>query len=65
MDWILYGRDFRHERVKGKYAEFIFFPFFFFFFCFLARNENIKRPGFYTLYITRIFSKFPKLKHLN
>ena len=34
-------------------------------FCSLVRNENIKRPGFYTLQITRVFSNFPQLKQLN
>ena len=34
-------------------------------FCSLVRNENIKRPGFYTLQVTRVFSNFPQLKQLN
>ena len=40
-------------------------------FCFLklfsslARNENSKRPGFYTLQLARLFSNFPHLKQLN
>ena len=29
-------------------------------FCFLVKNENTKRPGFYTLLVTRVFSNFPK-----
>ena len=28
-------------------------------------NENIKRPGFYKLHITRVFSNFSQLKQLN
>ena len=36
-----------------------------FIFCCLVRNENIKRPDFYTLQATRIFSNFPQLKQLN
>ena len=34
-------------------------------FCSSIRNENIKRPGFYTLQVTRVFSNFPQLKQLN
>ena len=46
-----------------KSVEFIFL--WFFSFCFLVTNENIKRPGFYTLHLTRIFSNIPQLKQLN
>ena len=28
----------------------------------LVKNENTKRPGFYTLLLTRVFSNFPQLK---
>ena len=31
----------------------------------LVRNGNLKRPGFYTLQVTRVFSNFPQLKQLN
>ena len=31
----------------------------------LVRNENIKKPGFYMLQVTRVFSNFPQLKKLN
>ena len=31
----------------------------------LVRNENIKRPGFYVLPVTGVFSNFPKLKQLS
>ena len=31
----------------------------------LVRNENIKRPGFYTLQLARVFSSFSRLKQLN
>ena len=42
------------------------FPFYYLFlFCSLVRNENIKRPGFYTLKVTRVCSNFPQLKQLN
>ena len=34
-------------------------------FCFLVRNYNIKRPGFYTLQVARVFSNFPQLKQLS
>ena len=33
--------------------------------CSLVRNENIKRPGFYTLHVTRVASNFPELYQLN
>ena len=39
--------------------------FYLLFFFPLVRNENIKRPGFYTLQVTRVFSNFPRLKQLN
>ena len=35
------------------------------FFYFLHRNENTKRPGFYTLLVTRGFPNIPQLKQLN
>ena len=47
--------------IKEKRAEFLLFETF----CSLVRNENIKRPGFYTLQVTRVFSNFPYLKQLN
>ena len=34
-------------------------------FCSLVEKENTKRPGFYTLLVTRVFSNFPQLKQLN
>ena len=34
-------------------------------FCSLDENENTKRPGFYTLLVTRVFSNFLQLKQLN
>ena len=34
-------------------------------FCSLVKNENTKRPGFYTLLVTRVFLNFPQLKQLN
>ena len=37
---------------KQKCVEFLFFIIF-------SRNENIKRPGFYTLQVTRVLSNFP------
>ena len=48
--------------IKEKCVEFFFFIIFFFF-CFLVRNGNIRRPGFYTLHVTRVFSNFPQLKN--
>ena len=46
-------------HVKEKCLEF----FFFIIFCYLARNENIKRPSFYSLQVTRAFSSFPQLNN--
>ena len=43
----------------------IFLIYYFFLFCSLVRNENIKRPGFYTLQVARVSSNFPQLKQLN
>ena len=34
-------------------------------FCSVDRNGNIKRPGFFTLQVTRVFSNFPQLKQSN
>ena len=33
-------------------------------FCSLVKNENTKRPGYYTLLVTRVFLNFPQLKQL-
>ena len=43
----------------------ILFFLFFYLFCSLVRNENIKRPGFYTLQVKWVFSNFPQLKQLH
>ena len=48
--------------IKEKCAEFFCFLKLF---CSLVKNENTKRPGFYTLLVTRVFSNFPQLKQLN
>ena len=47
-------------HIKEKYVEF----FLFFLLCSLARNENIKVPGFYKLQVTMVLSNFPQLKKL-
>ena len=39
--------------------------YYFFLFCSLVRNENVKRPGFYTLQVTRVFLNLPQLKQLS
>ena len=44
-------------HIKEKCAEFLFF----WKFWFLVKNENTKRPGFYTLLVTSFFSNFPQL----
>ena len=46
--------------IKEKCLEFYFCLF-----CSFIRNENIKRPDFYTLQVTRVFSNFPQLKKLS
>ena len=51
-------------HIKEKWVEFFFF-YYFFLFCSLAINQNIKRPGFYTLKLTRVFWNFPQLKELS
>ena len=51
-------------HIKEQYVE-LFLFYHFFPFCFLVRNENIKKPGFYTLQVKSNFSNFPLLKQLN
>ena len=51
-------------HIKEKCVEF-FIIIFIFIFCYSVRDENLKRPGFYTLQVTRMFSNFPQLKQLN
>ena len=46
--------------IKEKCGIFIFYSLFLL--CFLVRNENVRRPGFYTLQVTRVFSNFPQLR---
>ena len=49
-----------HAILKKSVSSFCFLRLF----CSLVRNKNnIKRPGFYTLQVTRVFSNFP-LKQL-
>ena len=43
-------------HLKEKCVQFLLFRS-------LVRNENIKRPGFYMLQVTKVFSNFP-LKQL-
>ena len=50
--------------IKEKSVEFFFFYYFFLFYS-LVRNEIIKRPGFYTLQVTRVFSNLLLLKELS
>ena len=56
----MYYTSFLHFscHIKEDCAEFLLFETF----CSLFRNENIKRPGFYTLQVTRVFSNFPATK---
>ena len=48
-------------HIKENCAENLFFETFLFF----VGNENIERPSFYTLRVTRAFSHFPMLKQQN
>ena len=48
------------RHIKENSVELFFFSFLFPFYS-LVRNENIKRPGFYALQVTRVFSNFPQL----
>ena len=50
-----------HAILKNTVWNFCFLKFF----CSFVRNENIKRPVFYTLQVTRVFSNFQQLKQLN
>ena len=56
-----------HVILQKKVLNFLLLlPFInFFLFRSCVRNENVKRPGFYTLQITNIFSNFPQLKQLS
>ena len=51
-----------HAILKENVSNFYFLLFFVF--CSLVRNYNIKRPDFYTLQVTGVFSNFPQLKQL-
>ena len=51
-------------HIKEKCSEFLFFITFFVFWS-LVRNQNIKRTGFYTLQVTRLFSNFLQFKQLS
>ena len=50
-------------HIKEKCGILLFY--YFFLFSSLVRSYNIKRPGFYTLQVTRVFSNFPQLKQLS
>ena len=50
-----------HAILKNSGGNFFFLKLF----CFLVKNENTKRPGFYMLLVTRVFLNFPQLKQLN
>ena len=57
---VLYFIYILHAILKKSLSNFSFLNF-----CSLIKNENIKRLGFYTLHITRVFSYFQQLKQLN
>ena len=46
-------------HIKEKCAEFLFFLKLL---CSLMKIQNTKRPGFYTLLVTKVFSNSPQLK---
>ena len=58
---ILYFISILHVILKKSVRNFCFLKLF----CSLVKNENTKRPGFYTLLVTRVFSNFRQLKQLN
>ena len=58
---VLYLISALHAILK-KSVEFLLFETFF---CSLVRSGTIKRPGFYTLQVKRIFLSFPHLKQIN
>ena len=51
-------------HIKEKGVEFLFIIIIFLF-CSLVRKENIKRPGFYTRQVIRVFSNFLQLRQLS
>ena len=57
---VLYFIYILHAILKKSLSNFSFLNF-----CSLIKNENIKRLGFYTLQVTRVFSYFQQLKQLN
>ena len=58
---VLYFISVLHVILKKSVQNFCFLKLF----CSLVKNENTKRPAFYTLLVTRVFSNFPQLKQLN
>ena len=62
MKIVLYFISILHVILKKRILKkFCFLNFF----CSLVKNESTKRPGFYTLLVTRVFSNFPQLTQLN
>ena len=58
---VLYLISALHVILKKSVWSFYFLKLF----CSLVRSETIKRPGFYTLQVKRIFLSFPHLKQIN
>ena len=58
---VLYFISILHVILKESVQNFCFLKLF----CSSVKNENTKRPAFYTLLVTRVFSNFPQLKQLN
>ena len=55
---VLYFISILHVILKESVWNFCFLKLV----CSLVKNENSKRPGFYTLLVRGVFSNFPHLK---
>ena len=58
---ILHFYSLLHVMLKKNVRNFCFLKVF----CYLNKSENTKRPGFYTLQVTKVFLNFPQLKQLS
>ena len=51
--------------VDFYYFYYYYYYYYYFVFCSWVRNENVKRPSFYTLQVARVFSNFPQLNQIS
>ena len=61
IKFVLYFISILHVILEKSVRNFCFLKFF----CYSVKNKNTKRPGFYTLLVTRVFLNCPQLKQLN